>query len=152
MAMRTCKAAGVVMAVLIAGIALLAIPATAGRYGHLLGTASDSGSWVNTISASTNGSARHPRTFTVVVRSRAKPSYFCQDKAECRVVLVAWSVACRKNGRFFLKRDQKRSRSRLIVARARLPVRRPDHCTISAGGTLAYQANGRVSVRVYYRN
>lgn len=84
MGSRTLGALGLAMVTVVAAMALAATPASAGKYGHQLDADSASGSWTDTPGAAANGSVRHPRSFTVVVRGNPQPSYFCPNNRACR--------------------------------------------------------------------
>lgn len=148
---RTLRTLGLAAIAAVAAAALAASPASAGQYGRFLDSSSASGTWTDTPGAAANGTVRNPKSFTVVVTGNPQPSYFCTDDSACREITVAWSVACKKNGGYKLKRSQVISTSTRIVANAKLPMRNPQRCSISASGQLAYYAGGSVSVAIYFR-
>ncbi len=141
------------MIVSLCALATAAVPAAApaANYGHFLGHARASGS----SSATSIGwgprltrSARHPHSFTVVVRGTLNPGYFCQSS--CREVNVQWDTACSRPG---LLRSRQGGMFGALpkVGHPKLALTSPRSCTVHVEAHPNSYVGGTLNLWLYYR-
>ena len=131
-------------------LALSAPAASAGGYGRQIGHVKARGGsgavdigWGAKLSRKVNA----PHGFTVVVKSRLTPGYFCSG-SDCRDTNVNWDVACSKPGLVRSKQGGMFGPGRL-VGHPKLSLAHPRRCTIFIQATPSAYVGGTIEVWLY---